>query len=302
MEDIRLIRSFVATVVGQNSFSAAARALEITPAAVSKNVKRLEEELKVRLFSRTTRALRITDEGQLVYEHYANALRDIDRAHQVAANRNDELAGTVRITITSSFGRYIVLPLLSEILRTHPKLRLDVKLDDHLTDMIQEGFDIGIRGGKYPRNGRFVARRLAPLHLMVCGSPSYFARHPEPKMIEDLGDHECIQWRNPQTGKLFPWTFDIDGKLTQIAVGGRLICNDLEALAEAGLRADGLVMLGAYRVLPLIEAGLLRPVLGQFSVQSHYYIHYPNRQFLAPRTRVVVNFLIERIRTLCLAL
>ena len=299
MEDLRLIRSFVATVMAQSSFSSAARVLEVTPAAVSKNVKRLEEALGVRLFSRTTRALRLTDEGRLIYERYVSALHDIEMARQVAVSHNDELSGVVRLTTTSSFGRYIILPLLSEFLRAHPHLRFDIKLDDHLTDMVKEGFDIGIRGGKTPKSGRFVARRLAPLRLMVCGSPAYFSRHPEPGTLEALDEHECVQWRNPELGKLFPWEFQTGGRTVQIPMRSRLICDDLEAVTEAGLRGDGLVMLGTYRAVPLVEAGLLRPVLGQFAVQSrYYYIHYPNRQFLAPRTRLVLDFLMDRIESL----
>lgn len=296
MEDLRLIRSFVTTVTCQGTFSTAARLLEITPAAVSKNVQKLEEQLGVRLFSRTTRALRITEEGQLIYEHYAAALRDIEMARQVVPKRKDSVAGLVRVTLTSSFGRHVVMPLISSFLRLHPQVRIDVRLDDRLTSMVQDGFDVGIRGGKVPESGRFVARRIAPLQRVVCGSPAYLARCVEPRHPSELAAHECVLWRNPQLGKVFPWEFEIDGRTVSVPVAGRLVCEDLDTVAEAGVRGDGLVMLGAYRAIPLIQNGSLQPVLGRFVSRSrYYYIHYPNRQFLAPRTRLLVNFLREHI-------
>jgi len=296
MEDIQLIRSFVTTVTNQSNFSAAARTLEVTPAAISKNVKRLEEALGVRLFSRSTRALHLTDEGRLIYTHYASALHSIDKARSAATSLKDELSGVVRITMTSAFSRFVILPLLSELLRKHPQIKLDIKLDDHLTDMIKEGFDIGIRGGRAPRTGRFVARRLAPLQLVACGSPTYFSRRSAPIYPDELNEHNCIRWRNPHDGKLFPWQFEVNGRVIHIPVCGQLIFDDLDAVTEAGLRGDGLVMIGVYRAAPLIKAGLMQAVLEQFSAPPrYYYIHYPTRKFLAPRTRLVLDFLINNM-------
>ncbi len=294
VEDLRLIKSFVAVVASGNNFSAAARELSLTPAAVSKNIKRLEEQLAVRLFYRTTRALKLTPEGQLIHERYAAALAQLELARELAGEQRHGSHGTVRITLTSSFGRHVVMPLLDQFMRQYPDIRLDVSLSDQLTDMIREGYDVGVRGGPEPDTGSFVIRKLAALQPMVCAAPIYLAQHGEPRHPSELEGHNCIVWKHPETGRVVPWEFRVRGRGLSIRGSGSLICSDLETIADMAVRGVGLAVIASYRAAPLLAQGALQEVLATFRPPPrHFYIHYPNRKFLAQRVRLLVDFLIE---------
>lgn len=296
MEDLRLIRCFVAAVANGNNFSAAARELSLTPAAISKNIRRLEQQLAVRLFYRSTRALTLTSEGQLVHEHYAAALAQLDRVRDMASTQSRGDSGTVRVTLTSSFGKHVIMPLLDEFLRRHPSIRLDVNLEDRLSDMIREGYDVGVRGGAEPDSGNFVIRKLAPLQPLVCAAPEYLARHGEPADPSQLEGHNCILWKHPETGRTVPWEFRVRGRTRPVKASGSLICGDLDAIAEMALRGTGLAVVASYRAAPLLASGALREVLADFRPSPrHFYIHYPNRELLVQRVRLLVEFLIARV-------
>lgn len=296
MEDLRLIRSFVVVVANNNNFSAAARELALTPAAISKNVKRLEEQLAVRLFYRNTRALSLTPEGQHIYERYAIAMTQLDRARDLASQQHRGSHGTVRITLTSSFGRHVVMPVLGEFIRQYPGIQLDVNLEDRLSDMIRDGYDVGVRGGHEPDSGSFVIRKLASLQPMLCASPAYLAERGEPRHPEELQQHSCILWRHPETSRVVPWEFRVAGRAHFIKGSGPVICGDLEAITDMTVRGAGVAVVGSYRAAPLIASGALQEVLAAFRPPArHFYIHYPNREFLAQRVRLLVDFLVEHV-------
>lgn len=296
MEDIRLIKSFVTVVACRSNFSAAARELSLTPAAISKNIKRLEDQLGVRLFYRTTRALRLTPEGQLIHERYAAALAQMALARELALGQRHGSHGTVRITLTSSFGRHVVMPVLEDFMRQYPQIRLDVSLEDRLNDMIREGYDIGVRGGPEPDAGSFVIRKLATLQPMVCASPSYLEEYGEPQHPSELEQHNCILWKHPETGRTVPWEFRVRGRVQLVRGSGSLVCGDLDAIAEMAVRGTGLAVIASYRAMPLLDSGALREVLLPYrSAPRHFYLHYPNREFLVQRVRLLVDYLIAHV-------
>jgi len=296
VEDLRLIKSFLTVVAQENNFSAAARVLLLTPAAISKNIKRLEEVLGIRLFHRNTRSLSLTPEGRLVFEKYTMALGYIEEAHHLAAAHGKDNSGLIRITMTRSFGRHVILPVLQEFLTVHPDIHLDLSLDDHLTDLIKDGFDVGIRGGPHPDRGSYVIRKLAPLQPLVCASPNYLERRGEPIHPEELTQHNCILWKHPLTGRPFPWEFKVGGGTVTTEAGSTIVCSDLDAVHDLVLGGAGLGIVASYRAAPLLATGQLREVLTDFRPPArHYYIHYPHRDFLHKRVRLLVNFLLERI-------
>ncbi len=296
MEDLRLIKSFLTVVAQGNNFSAAARVLSLTPAAVSKNIKRLEEDLGIRMFHRNTRSMSLTPEGRLVFEKYAMALEYIEEAHRLASARGKDNSGLIRITMTRSFGRHVILPVLQEFVIAYPDIHLDVSLDDHLTDMIRDGFDVGIRGGPNPDGGSYIIRKLAPLQPLVCAAPGYLKRFGEPKRPDELAHHNCILWKHPTTGRPFPWEFKVGGSTVTTEASGSLLCSDLDAVHDLVLRGAGLGIVASYRAAPLLAAGKLREVLASFRPPArHYYIHYPHREFLAKRVRLLVDFLLDHI-------
>ena len=296
MEDLRLIRSFLTVVAQGNNFSAAARELSVTPAAISKNIKRLEETLGIRVFHRNTRSLSLTPEGRLVFEKYTIAMEQIEQARRLAAARGSDNRGLIRITMTRSFGRHVVMPVLQEFLAVYPDIDLDVSLDDHLTDIIRDGFDVGVRGGPHPDGGSYIIRKLAPLQPLVCAAPAYLKRQGEPRHPDELVHHNCILWKHPLTGRPFPWEFKVGGKTVTTEVAGSWQCSDLEAVHDLILRGAGLGIVASYRAAPLIAAGKLREVLPDHRPPArHYYIHYPHRELQAKRVRLLVDFLLDRI-------
>ena len=296
MEDLRLIRSFLTVVAQGNNFSAAARELSVTPAAISKNIKRLEETLGIRVFHRNTRSLSLTPEGRLVFDKYTIAMEQIEQARRLAAARGSDNRGLIRITMTRSFGRHVVMPVLQEFLTVYPDIDLDVSLDDHLTDIIRDGFDVGVRGGPHPDGGSYIIRKLAPLQPLVCAAPTYLKRQGEPGHPDELVHHNCILWKHPLTGRPFPWEFKVGGKTVTTEATGSWQCSDLEAVHDLILRGAGLGIVASYRAAPLIAAGKLREVLADHRPPArHYYIHYPHRELQAKRVRLLVDFLLERI-------
>lgn len=296
MEDLRLIRSFVAVVANGNNFSAAARDMSLTSAAVSKNIKRLEQQLHVRLFHRTTRSQSLTAEGEAIHERYLVALEQIDLARELAAAKSQDRHGTVRITLTRSFGRHVIMPLLDDFMRKYPAIRLDVNLEDRLTDLVREGYDIGVRGGPQPDTGSYIIRPLASLQPLVCGAPAYLAQHGVPAQPADLTQHNCIAWRQPGTGRIAPWDFRVHGRMESFQPSGGLICSDIDTIARMAAVGAGLAVVGSYRAAPFLARGALQEVLAEFRPSPRkFYLHYPSRQFLARRVRLLIDHLIEHV-------
>ena len=192
-ESIRGVISFVRTVAA-GSFAGAAKQLGVTPVAVSKNVQRLERQLGVRLLQRSTRKLSLTEEGRLFYERCSGPLHELEVAQSAVKEMGRSPAGTLRVTSVSPFGRTYVVPLLPAFSRLYPSIEVELHLEDAVSDMIAERYDVGIRAGRM-RDGTMVAREIAPLHFVVCGAPEYLAEHGVPTKPSDLARHNCMRLR-----------------------------------------------------------------------------------------------------------
>ena len=221
------IAAFV-KVVSTGSFAKAVTALGISAPAVSKNVQRLETSLGVRLLNRTTRRLALTDEGAVYYERCRPAIEELHAAAAILRDARRAPAGVLRVSATVGFGRQYLLPLLPEFSRRYPGVTLDLHLDDHFADLVEDRIDVAIRNGRLD-DRNIIARQLAPMQLIVCGSAKYFAHHPKPQTPDDLLQHRCINFRLAETGRIFPWEFERDGRRFNRSVTGGLIVNDAEA-------------------------------------------------------------------------
>ena len=295
MESIRGVLGFVKTVAA-GSFAGAAKELGVTPVAVSKNVQRLEKDLGVRLLQRSTRKLSLTDEGRLFHERCIGPLQALENAHAAVKDKGSAAAGVVRVTSVSPFGRSYVVPLLPEFSRRFPKLQVELDLDDAVSDMIAQRYDIGIRVGEL-RDGSMVAREIAALPFVVCASPVYLAARGTPRVPADLIAHNCLRMRSRATGRALNWTLGREREPVVPPVEGDLVSNDLTALVTAALHGQGLVCAPLPLVLPLLRAGALVAPMPQWLAHGqHVYIHYPNRRNLPVRVRTLVNFLLERLR------
>jgi DNA-binding transcriptional LysR family regulator len=283
-------------IAAAGSFAGAARRLNLTPAAVSKSLARLEQQLGVRLVQRSTRTARLTDEGARFVDKARDALRLLDEAVTEVSQTAHEPTGAVRISVGVAFGRMWVLPALPAIAQRFPRLTLEVDLDNSRVDMVADGVDIAIRGGSVPDAG-FVARRACKLPLVLVASPDYLARAGVPLAPADLDGHRCIQFRS-SNGSEAPWAFRTNGRRVAFTPRPALVANDSEAVVELALAGGGVAQCGLYHALPHLRAGRLRLLLADTHDPGarEFVVVYPHRQFLAPRVRVVIDALLAHFR------
>lgn len=291
MKNLQGLTSFVeAANVG--SLSAAARKLDLTPAGVSKNVLRLEEELGVRLFNRSTRRLRLTAEGEVFLPRAAAILRAMDEAVAEIAQATETPQGRVRISAGASFGRRWVAPALPELLARYPGLQVELDLDNRRVDLVAEGFDISIRGGVI-EDSSLIARRVCALPVALVASPDYLLRRGTPRSVEALAEHECVGVRFA-TGVVLPWRFRRDGDLLEVTPATRLSVSEPEVAVELAVAGAGVAQAGVHHVLPHLREGRLKVLLlgTHESAGREIVLHYPHRQYLAPRVRATVEYLL----------
>jgi DNA-binding transcriptional LysR family regulator len=291
--DLRLIEIFIEAARRQ-SFSAAARVLQVTPAAVSQSVRSLEERLGARLFTRTTRNVRLTDEGRRYFERVEPALRSLTSAAEALAEERDEMRGPIRISSTTAFGRTHALPVLRDFMAAHPGIDIELSLSDQFVDLVGEGFDFAIRAGALPQND-YVSRLLLPITRLVCASPDYARAHGLPQRIEDIARHRCIGMRSNPSQRVFPWEF-VRGRLpiTLEVSAAALIVNDPQAAGEAAAAGVGLVQLGSNVVMPMVAQGRLVTCLDTFVRPNRgIYAVYPSRRYLPKRVSALLEALTQ---------
>lgn len=295
MRNLQGLTSFLEAATA-GSFTAAAKRLDLSPAAVSKNVIKLEAELGVRLFNRHTRRIRLTPEGEAFAEQAREALRALDKALHGVREGQIEPAGRVRISVGSSFGRRYVLPVLPALLARYPKLEVEVSLDNRAVDLVAEGYDVGIRGG-HIKDSSFVARRVARLPLVLLASPDYLARRGTPQSLVELAGHDLIGvrfttgmdiWRlRPSKGKpAIDWL-----------PPARLFVSDPEAQLDLAMSGGGIIQIALHHAAHEVAAGRLIRVMADLHDpdEREVVLHYPHRQFLSPRVRVVVDALLAHL-------
>jgi DNA-binding transcriptional LysR family regulator len=279
------------------SLTAAAERLDITPAAVSKSLAKLEAQLGVRLLHRSTRRLALTVEGEGFLARARAALRALDEAVAEVTQSASEPAGRVRISVGNAFGRRWVLPALPALAVAYPQLHIDVDLDNHPVDLVAGGFDIGIRGG-FIEDSSLVARRVCALPVVLLASPAYLARQGVPTTPAALAGQRCAAVRfagAPPSS----WRFAAPGKrAAEVTPAAQITCNEPEAMIELALAGAGIVQAGLHHALPYLRTGRLKLVLAGWHDPGprEIVVHYPHRQYLAPRVRVVVDALLAHFK------
>ena len=283
----------VAEVVARGSFSAAARALNLTPSAVSRTVTKLEARLGVRLFVRTTRALALTSEGEAYHRAAQRILRDLDDAERIAADRGAP-RGRLRISATLAHGRIAVVPLLGDFLARYPDIIVDISLTDTVIDLLEERADVAIRIGPLA-DSSLTARRLGDSGRSVVASPAYLARHGVPQRPDDLLAHNCIgfNFRRHQAG----WPFRDNQGTRELAVTGNVEANNGETVAQLARDGIGIARVGTVHVTEDIAAGRLVSVLDAFNPGDREPIHalFVGGATMPARVRVFIDYLVERL-------
>jgi len=280
-------------VVDSKGFSAAAPGLGLTPSAVSKLVTRLETRLGVRLLQRTTRALHLTEEGEVFYAVAQRIVGEIETLEDQITGHSGTPHGLLRVTTSLAFATHQLAPVLSEFLARHPLVQLDLLPTDRVIDMVEEGIDIAVRIGRLADTS-FMARKIGEDKRLICAAPPYLARHGTPRRPEELARHNCIVSR--ERVDLNRWPFKIDGQVSEIEVGGRVAINEGEMQMQLALQGIGIARLTRLTLARAIRVGALVSLLGDFSADEPVAIHavYPHRRHLAAKVPAFVNFLIEK--------
>ncbi|KAK43062.1 LysR family transcriptional regulator [Caballeronia jiangsuensis] len=293
MNEVRAISIFVrAATLG--SLRRAAIDQGISPQAASHAVMQLEKSLGVRLFHRTTRKLSLTEEGQRLLQNVEPALGMLTSAIADAKSAKEDIAGPLRISAPKALGRALWPPVLA-FAALYPDVELDVRFDDHFTDLVEERADVGLRGGSAPAGGA-IARRLVPIQLIVCASPAYIERHGAPRTVDDLASHRCTGYRRANTGKQAPWEFMIGDEIVYREIAAALCTNDIDAEADAVLAGLAIGQLGSFSAVTHIREGRLVPLLTRHLTQREsIYIYYRHRTEQPLRVRTFIDFMIERL-------
>jgi len=281
-------------VIEAGSFSAAARALDMSPSAVSKLVARLEQRLGTRLLQRSTRQLQLTPEGCAFYERGLRVLADLDEAER-CASAHAEPRGRLRVNSNVPFAHHFLLPLLPAFLDRHPQVAVDLVLTDEVIDLLEQRTDVAVRAGPL-KSSSLVARQLGSTRMMIVAAPTYAARHGLPRDAQELLAHNRLDigHARAQTG----WPVLHDGHLQAVPPSGNARASDGEALRRLALAGLGLARLAAFQAQADVAAGRLLPVLEEANPGDREEVHavfVGQGGYLPLRVRAFLDFLVERV-------
>ncbi|MBS1165089.1 MAG: LysR family transcriptional regulator [Proteobacteria bacterium] len=273
------------------SYTAAARSLSVSPSAVSKSVQRLERHLGVSLFTRTTRSLTFTPEGRELHERALRLLRVAEEIEQVAMAARSEPSGTLRVAAPLPIGLHLIAPILPAFRGRHPKVTVDLRLNDQIVDITEEGIDVAIRIGDVP-DSRLLSRKLAPHRLCCFASPAYLAARGTPKHPEEIERHDAVNLRYQSSGQSLRWPFRIGDREIEILPPAGIVVDVSEAVMKT-LAAGGGIGIGAtFIAAPYVARGELVPVLSEFAVERHNITAlWPESRRTNPAVRAFLDLL-----------
>lgn len=285
-----VVFSRVATL---GSFSAAARELDLTPSAVSKLISRLEDRLAVRLFQRTTRSLRLTDEGDTFLESCRDILLNIEQAELEVAALQSRVTGTLNVTAISAFARTQLCKIMPEFMALHPDLRVELSLTERQVDLINERVDLAILISEEVTDQSLISRKLATNKRIICASPAYIEKFGAPETPEDLLNHNCLT--HSSYVHFNDWEFRHGDQISVQSVKGNFRTNSASALHEAVKAGIGIARLATFVCQPSLDSGELVPLLTKHTHHSSNILAvYPHRRHLSIRVRAFIDFLIDQ--------
>lgn len=285
-------------VATEGSFAKAGERLGVGRSAVCRNVQKLEMQLSTRLFLRTTRTTSLTQEGERFFENCNQGVTHIVEAmNDMLDLREGPPRGLLRIGSTVGFGRKVVAPLLSRFSRAYPDIAVDLRLDDRPADFAAEQIDVAFRDGCI-EDSSIIAKQLIPMQMVLCASRAYAEERGLPSTFEELGQHDCINFRF-SSGRVFEWEFKVEGHLRKYLPAARLTFNDADLVLTAVLDGRGIAQMPGYQICDYIARNELVMALRQYVPDDRgHYICYLCRQHLPSRIRVFVDFMTEEIRAL----
>jgi LysR family transcriptional regulator for bpeEF and oprC len=295
MEDFSAISSFV-RVVEAKSFRAAAAQLGMTPSGVSRAVSRLEEHIGVRLLFRSTRALNLTDDGESFYRRCKDILADLGEAVESLGYARTKPRGKLRVAMNVSIGRAGLIPNLADFEARYPDIRLELAMSERNIGLIEEGIDCAIRMGEL-EDSNLVARKLGYFSNVLCASPAYLARHGTPTCLEDLKQHQCINYVYPTSGRAYQWQFDSPNGPVTLDVDAHLLINDGESVIQAAMAGLGIIQVPHWLAAGPIGHGKLQVIMEDtISAGSPVWIVYPQKKHLSARVHAFIDWIQDVFR------
>lgn len=291
MEDFAAISAFV-RVVEAKSFAAAASQLGMTPSGVSRAVSRLEERLGARLLFRSTRSLRLTDDGAAFHARCKEILADLTEATEALNYATRKPTGRLRVGLSLAVGRAALIPRLADFEERYPDIRLELSMNDAPSDLNEEGMDCAIRVG-HLEDSSLIARKIGYLRNVVCASPAYLAKYGAPQSIEDLRHHRCINYILPN-GKPRQWQFDTPSGQVSVDIDAHLLINDAESVIQAVSAGLGITQAPHMLVACMLDKGMLELVMTDtVSTGKPVWIVYPQKKHLSARVQAFIEWVRE---------
>ena len=285
--DILSLRLFI-RIAELGGVTAAARDLSLSPASASARLVKLEEILGFRLFNRTTRAVSLTTDGELFLPYAQQTVETLETGFNAVRGQSSEPQGLLRMTMPGSFGRMYVIPLLVEFQSRYPLIKLDLRLSDEVLDVVEGAYDLIIRNARL-EDSRLILRKLAADRRLLVASPAYLEQYGVPTTPDDLAVHRCITLGETK------WKFE-DGQIISVSFSNTV--NDGEAMRKMLEHGMGIGMKSVWNASESLKSGLLVEVLPEFPLvtEASIWLLYPSRRIVAPRVRVMIDFLIEQFQ------
>ncbi|QYD73185.1 LysR family transcriptional regulator [Paraburkholderia edwinii] len=294
MDRLQAMTTFV-TVAETGGFSAAARKLDVSPSVVSRIVTELEEHLGVRLLTRTTRIVRLTETGATYFENCRRILGEIDEAEQSASGEHEAPRGVMTITAPVLFGALYVTPIVVEYLTRYPEVDMNCWFLDRVVNLVDEGIDVAVRIGELP-NSSLQAIRVGTVRRVVCASPAYLERCGIPRTPDDLNAHTIISTSSASNSS--EWRFTVERRIHALRVQPRMTSTSNDAAIAAAVRGFGIVRPLSYQIANQLRAGTLQVLLEEFEPPP-LPIHVVHREgrHATQKVRAFLDLAIERLRT-----
>lgn len=279
-------------VAEEKSFTRAAAKLGVTQSTLSHTIKRLETRMGIRLLTRTTRSVATTEAGERLRQSLAPRVAEIEAEIAALMEFRDKPAGTIRLTLSDHAFDSLVWPKLRPALATYPDIKLELSIDNGLRNIVEDGFDAGVRLGESVEKDMIAVRIGPDWRMVAAASPDYFDAHPTPRHPQELIQHNCMNMRQTRGGGLYAWEFEKDGHELRVRVDGQLTFNASYAMVDAALKGYGIAFVPEDLVERHIASGNLVQVLDDWCPKfPGYYVYYPSRRQNLPAFKVIIDAL-----------
>jgi len=293
MNKLQAMEVFV-QVVDTGGFTRASENLKLPKATVSTLIQSLEASLSVKLLNRTTRHVSVTADGAAYYERCIRILSEVRDAEDSVGRNRLSPAGRLRVDAPTGLASTVIIPALPEFFARYPDIQLELGCSDRQVDLVEEGVDCAIRGGRRLADSRLVARRVGTMNYVTCASPAYLEQYGRPMHPNDLVNHRCVNYFSARTGKVFDWYFIQNEQRLQVTLSSHMAVSDSYAYTAAGLSGLGIIQMADFLMAEMIAEGRLMSILDDWSNEPlPIHVVYPQNRHLSAKVRVFVDWATE---------